>query len=97
MDLMQMKDNASKASSLLKAISHESRLLILCLLLRSEMTVGELSEYSDLSQSAFSQHLSVLRKEELVQTRKESQTVYYSIKNPAVKQILDALYSIYCG
>ncbi|WP_150467003.1 ArsR/SmtB family transcription factor [Francisella sp. SYW-9] len=97
MDLMQIKDNASKASSLLKAISHESRLLILCLLLRQEMTVGELAEYSDLSQSAFSQHLSVLRREGLVQTRKEAQTVFYSLKDPAVKKILEALYNIYCG
>lgn len=93
---MQMKDNASKASSLLKAISHESRLLILCLLLRKEMTVGELAEYSDLSQSAFSQHLSVLRSKGLVKTRKESQNVFYSVKDPAVKKILEALYSIYC-
>ena len=96
MDLMQMKDNASKASSLLKAISHESRLLILCLLVKNEMSVGELAKYSDLSQSAFSQHLSVLRKEGLVQTRKESQTVYYSIKDLAIKKILEVLYSIYC-
>mgnify|MGYP006098660719 FL=1 len=93
---MQMKGNAKQASSLLKAISHESRLLILCLLLRKEMSVGELAEFSDLSQSAFSQHLSVLRKEGLVQTRKESQTVYYSIKDPAVKKILEVLYNIYC-
>ena len=48
MDLMQMKDNANKASSLFKAISHESRLLILCLLLKREMMVAELAEYSDL-------------------------------------------------
>ena len=97
MDLNQMKDNATKASALLKAISHESRLLILCLLLREEMTVGQLAEYSDLSQSAFSQHLSVLRREGLVKTRKEAQTVYYSLKDPAVTKILEALYSIYCG
>lgn len=92
-----MKDNASKASALLKAISHESRLLILCLLLRKEMTVGELAEYSDLSQSAFSQHLSVLRKEGLVKTRKEAQTVFYSLNDPSVKKILETLYEIYCG
>ncbi|MBK2238544.1 ArsR/SmtB family transcription factor [Francisella philomiragia] len=97
MDLIQMKDNASKASSLLKAISHESRLLILCLLLRKEMTVGELAEYSDLSQSAFSQHLSVLRNKGLVKCRKESQNVYYSIKDSSVIKILEALYGIYCG
>ncbi|AEE26755.1 Transcriptional regulator, ArsR family [Francisella hispaniensis] len=97
MDLMQMKDNANKASSLLKAISHESRLLILCLLLRREMTVGELAEYSSLSQSAFSQHLSVLRNNGLVKCRKEAQNVYYSINDPSVTKILEALYSIYCG
>ncbi|QEO57380.1 MULTISPECIES: ArsR/SmtB family transcription factor [Francisella] len=97
MDLIQMKDNASKASSLLRAISHESRLLILCLLLRHEMSVGQLAEFSDLSQSAFSQHLSVLRKEGLVKTRKESQTVFYSLNDPAVTKILEALYGIYCG
>ncbi len=97
MDLMQMKENASKASALLKAISHESRLLILCLLLGEEMTVGQLAKYSNLSQSAFSQHLSVLRKEGLLQTRKEAQKVFYSLKDPAVKRILEVLYSIYCG
>lgn len=94
---MQIKDNASKASSLLKAISHESRLLILCMLLKKEMAVGELAEHSDLSQSAFSQHLLVLKNNGLIKSRKASLNVYYSIKDPAVKKILQALYSIYCG
>lgn len=93
---MQIKDNASKASSLLKAISHESRLLILCMLLKKEMTVGELAKHSDLSQSAFSQHLLVLKNNGLIKSRKESLNVYYSIKDPAVEKILQTLYSIYC-
>ena len=96
MDIKQMQENATKASQMLKAISHESRLLILCLLVKNEMSVGELAKYSDLSQSAFSQHLSVLREKGLVKARKESQTVYYSIKDENIAKVLETLYSIYC-
>ncbi|WP_192484360.1 MULTISPECIES: ArsR/SmtB family transcription factor [Cysteiniphilum] len=95
-NLIVMRENAQKAANLLKAISHESRLMILCLLTQGELSVSELAEYSNLSQSAFSQHLSVLRKEKLVTTRKESQTVYYQLKDPNVKKIIDTLYEIYC-
>ena len=96
-DLEKMHENAKDAAELLKAIAHESRLLILCLLTKGEMSVGELAEYSDLSQSAFSQHLSVLRKQKLVQTRKMSQTVYYQIEDPKIEKILKTLYDIYCA
>ena len=91
-----MQRSAKKASQMLKAISHESRLLILCLLVNNEMSAGELAGYSDLSQSAFSQHLSVLRGKGLVQVRKESQTVYYSIKDKNIAKVLETLHSIYC-
>lgn len=92
----EMQQNSKKAALMLKALSHESRLLILCLLTQGEMCVSDLQEYSDLSQSAFSQHLSVLRKEALVKVRKESQTVYYSILDKNVEKILKVLYEIYC-
>ncbi len=92
----EMQQNAKKAALMLKALSHESRLLILCLLTQGEMCVSDLQEYSDLSQSAFSQHLSVLRREGLVKVRKESQTVYYSLLNQNVEKILKVLYEIYC-
>lgn len=95
-DLIVMRENAQKAAKLLKAISHESRLMILCLLTQGELSVGELAEYSSLSQSAFSQHLSVLRKEKLVSTRKEAQTVYYQLEDQNVKKIISTLYEIYC-
>ena len=95
-NIQEMQKNAKVASNMLKALSHESRLLILCVLTQGEMCVGDLLEYSDLSQSAFSQHLMVLRKEQLVKIRKESQTVYYSIKDPNVEKILMTLYEIYC-
>ena len=95
-NLIEMRENAQEAATLLKAISHESRLMILCLLTQRELSVSELAEYSNLSQSAFSQHLSVLRKEKLVTTRKESQTVYYQLKDQNIKKIINTLYEIYC-
>lgn len=95
--ISQMQQNAKKAALMMKALSHESRLLILCLLTQGEMCVSDLQAYSDLSQSAFSQHLSVLRKEELVKIRKESQTVYYSLADENVNKILQVLYEIYCS
>ncbi len=94
--MQDIQQNAKKASELLKAISHESRLIILCMLSQKEMSVGELQQYSELSQSAFSQHLKVLRDKEIVKTRKEAQTIYYSIKNENVLKILQSLYEIYC-
>ena len=90
-----MQENATKASQMLKAISYESRLLILCLLVNNEMSAGELAGYSDLSQSAFSQHLSVLRVKGLVKIRRESQTVYYSIKDENITKILETLHFMY--
>ena len=86
-NLIEMRKNAQEAAALLKAISHESRLMILCLLTQRELSVSELAEYSNLSQSAFSQHLSVLRKEKLVTTRKESQIVYYQLKDQNIKKL----------
>ena len=94
--MQDIQQNAKKASELLKAISHESRLVILCMLSQQEMSAGELQQYTELSQSAFSQHLKVLRDKEIVKTRKEAQTIYYSIKNKSVLKILQSLYEIYC-
>lgn len=94
--LESMKGNASQAVALLKALSHECRLIILCNLLNGEMSVSELNETVPLSQSALSQHLARLRKDGLVTIRKEAQTVYYRINNDHVKEIISLLYDLYC-
>ena len=94
--MKEIKENVKKASELLKAISHQDRLIILCSLCQSEMSVGELQKQSSLSQSAFSQHLRILRDKNIVKTRKKSQTVYYSIKGVTVNKILQSLCEIYC-
>ena len=76
MNLQDMLKNSAKAVKLLKAVSNERRLLILCHLLDGELSVGEMNEKLELSQSALSQHLALLRKNKLVKTRKDSLDIY---------------------
>ncbi|QEL64100.1 hypothetical protein OTERR_06240 [Oryzomicrobium terrae] len=89
--LHDLRPHAALAVRLLKAMAHEERLLILCRLLAGECSAGELARDSALSQSAFSQHLTVLRGEGLVTSRKEAQTVFYSLARPDVADILYVL------
>lgn len=94
--LQKIKDKSSAVASLLKTMAHAERLFILCNLLSGEKNVSELLADSSLSQSAFSQHLAVLRKEGLVKTRKVSQEVYYSLADPRIKKIIELLKQLYC-
>ncbi len=96
MSAQVMRRNTKKASELLKALANENRLMILCLLVEGEMTVSEINMQIDLSQSALSQHLAVLRKDGLVATRRESQTIYYRIASQDAAKILETLHGIYC-
>ena len=89
--------NAKIAATMLKAIANESRLLILCHLEGKEMSVTELSDHLELSQSALSQHLAVLRKNDLVTTRRESQTIYYSLSDGRSSAVIKTLYQLYCA
>ncbi|GAA4895542.1 metalloregulator ArsR/SmtB family transcription factor [Ferrimonas pelagia] len=97
LDIEQMAGNADSAARLLKSIANPHRLMLLCLLLKQEMTVSELNAMVPLSQSALSQHLAVLRKEGMVTTRKESLQVWYRLASPEVEAILATLYGIYCA
>jgi len=96
MDIEQMQTNALRASQFLKALSNEHRLLILCRLADGEKSVGELETMIGLSQSALSQHLARLRRDELVKTRREAQTIYYSLIGEEATQVIDVLYGLYC-
>ena len=94
-NLEKMQGNAQAASELLKAMSNQTRLMILCQLLHGERTAGELDSLTNLSQSALSQHLAVLREHGLVQTRRESQNIYYSIEDDKPRAIIEVLYRIF--
>ncbi|MFD2190022.1 ArsR/SmtB family transcription factor [Pistricoccus aurantiacus] len=80
-----------QATALLKAMANENRLRILCLLDEGEMSVTELNKRLNLSQSALSQHLAILRREGIVATRRVSQTIYYSLQGQQARQIINAL------
>lgn len=94
--LKQMRENASQAAQLLKAMANENRLLILCYLDGKELSVSELNQHLDLSQSALSQHLAVLRRDGLVQTRRASQTIFYSLSGEVSTQIIRTLHKVFC-
>ncbi|WP_413283800.1 ArsR/SmtB family transcription factor [Vibrio sp. MA40-2] len=96
MNLQDMEQNSAQAVALLKAMANERRLQILCILHDQELSVGELCAKLNLSQSALSQHLAWLRRDGLVTTRKEAQTVYYSLHSHEVKEMIRLLHSLYC-
>ncbi len=89
-------EKREKVVKLLKTIAHESRLMILCMLVKNEMTVSEINEFVDLSQSALSQHLAVLRQNNLVETRRESQTIYYRLVDKDLSHIVTSLHDVFC-
>lgn len=97
MDLDALQPKAVEASRLLKSLANERRLLILCHLTAGERSVGELERLVDLSQSALSQHLARLRRDGLVKTRREAQTIYYSVASDAANEVLQTLYRLYCA
>lgn len=97
LDLEQMKRSADRASALMKTLGHRGRLMILCQLAAGEKSVGELSQLLDIPQSPLSQHLSRMRQEDLVTTRRDAQTVYYSLISGEAGEIIECLYGLYCA
>tara|TARA_A100001037_G_C15032313_1_gene581566 strand:+ start:605 stop:928 length:324 start_codon:yes stop_codon:yes gene_type:complete len=97
MDPAALQEQAAQASRLLKSLANERRLLILCHLSQGEKSVGELEPLVGLSQSALSQHLARLRRERLVTTRREAQTIFYSIFSDEARAVLATLYELYCA
>lgn len=93
----QMHAHAAEAADLMKALGNESRLMILCMLADSERSVGDLNGLIPLSQSALSQQLARLRRQGLVKTRRESQTIFYSLADGPASRITHLLHDIYCG
>lgn len=97
MNIADLQVNARRASTLLKAMSNERRLLILCYLTQGEKTVGELEELIGLSQSALSQHLARLRRDKLVRTRRNAQNIFYSLNGHEAQAIMGTLYELFCA
>lgn len=88
---------AEQASELLKALSNPIRLKILCSLVESEKSVGQIADAIDVRENNVSQHLALLRKDRMVRTRRDGQTIYYSIDDPAAQQVIALLHDLFCG
>jgi DNA-binding transcriptional ArsR family regulator len=96
LDIAQFEASTSAAAKLLRTLGNERRLMILCQLTEGECSVGDLQSQVGLSQSALSQHLAILREEGLVATRRESQTIWYRIADPAAIKVVAMLAEIFC-
>ena len=91
-----MDQHAGAAAELLKALANSHRLLILCALGEGELSVGALNARISLSQSSLSQHLAVLHDEGLVDRRRESQTIYYSLRPGPALDVIRVLHGHFC-
>ena len=96
MPLAEMARHAEDAAQFLKLMANPHRLMVLCHLLDTEMSVSEINRHVPLSQSALSQHLAVLRNSGMVATRREQQTIFYRLANPGVEAIITELYEQFC-
>lgn len=95
-EIDEMKKNAVEVAELLRVMAHPERLMVLCQLTHYEMGVGQLQQGSTLSQSAFSQHLTVLRKHGIIQARKESQQVFYRLADSRITALIESLQNVFC-
>lgn len=96
LDINQMRGSANEAVALLRSLSHEDRLLLLCQLSQQEMCVSELQEKLDIRQPSLSQHIGVLRRNGLITPRREGNHIYYSVGDENVLAMLETLYQQFC-
>jgi DNA-binding transcriptional ArsR family regulator len=92
-----LEAQAEEVAATLMAMANPKRLVVLCTLLAGERSVGDLAEIVQLSPAALSQHLGKMRALRLVATRRDGQTIYYSLASREVRAVLDVLYQVYCA
>jgi DNA-binding transcriptional ArsR family regulator len=95
--MAEVREHVTEAAAFLKALANDQRLLVLCALIDGPLSVGEINERVPLSQSALSQHLTILREAELVTTSRQSQTIYYTLARGPALQIMQVLYATFCS
>jgi DNA-binding transcriptional ArsR family regulator len=95
-ELDRMVGNAKRATNFLKALAHESRLMILCILAEGEKSVSELEDLLNLRQPTVSQQLARLRADGLVSTRREGKAIYYRLASEEARVIIAAIYDVFC-
>jgi len=97
MNTLEMQTSAQTAAELMKALSSENRLMLLCQMAEGEKTVGELADALGLRQAAVSQQLALLRKDGLVAARRSGRSMHYSLTGRKARAVIALLYDLYCG
>lgn len=97
MNMEKMADAVEQATELLKSLANRNRLLILCNLVEGERSVGELARLLGTRDTAVSQQLALLRKDGLVRTRREGQTIFYTLASSEATKLIETLHGIYCS
>lgn len=97
MHIRSLQTDSALAADFLKALANANRLMILCELKGGERSVSELESVVPLKQSALSQHLAKLRAEGLVKTRREAQTIHYSLADRRIAKLIDTLDELFCS
>jgi ArsR family transcriptional regulator len=96
-DMSLMRQNADNACRMMKTLANRDRLMLLCQLSQGEKCVGELEELTKIQQPTLSQQLAILRKEEVVSTRRSGKQIYYKLSSPIAISVMELLYATYCG
>jgi len=96
MNIEKMNEVARQVSDIMRLLSSEKRLMILCRLAEGEKSVGELAELLDMRQASLSQQLALLRQKDIVETRRDAQTIYYKVAREDVQGLLEFLHNNYC-
>jgi len=97
MNVSDLEDSAAEAAGFLRTLANEKRLMIVCQLVDGEKNVGELCDALSVRQSTVSQQLALLRAEGVVKSRKEAQTVFYSLANENARRLVGLLYELFCN
>ena len=97
MNIQDMDSTAEEVSGLMKVLSNKVRLMVLCQLVEGEKSVGELAQALAVRDQAMSQQLALLRKDGLVKTRRDGQTIYYSLARGDIRPLMEFLYETYCN
>ena len=96
LNVKQMREAADQATTMLRVLANEDRLLLLCQLTQGEACVSELEELLEIRQPTLSQQLAILRNEEMVSTRRDGKKIFYKVSDPGAVSVLTTLYGLYC-
>ncbi|OAL79246.1 transcriptional regulator [Acinetobacter sp. ANC 4779] len=96
LEIASMHDSVDIVVTILKSLANTDRLVILCHLAKQELNVSQIEEKTQINQPTLSQQLMMLRKSDVVSTRREGKQIFYSIKDEKLVQVLNTLYQLYC-